>query len=374
MTVQTTLLIGTTKGLFTFESDADRRNWSCSGPYLGGWEVYSALGRSDQVDKIFVGTSHTAYGPSIRKSEDFGRNWTQIAKGPSYPSESGFALNRIWQIVPGHPSEPNTLYAGVEEGGLFVSRDGGETWSELAALTKHPTRSDWFPGNGGLCLHTILIHPDNPRRIWVGISAVGVFRSDDGGETWKTCNEGLARVPVGTPHPEVGYCVHKMVLDPDDPDTLYMQYHQGVFQSNDGAESWFPIEDGLPGDRISAELGAPFGFPIAVSRSGDLFLVPLESSEQRTMRDGRLLVYSRHRGSDRWKAIGDVMPNEPRHVNVLRDALTVDALEPYGTYFGTTSGEVFYSLDRGVTWDRMPGQYGRILSVKMWVREVWNGA
>jgi hypothetical protein len=140
--------------------------------------------------------------------------------------------------------------------------------------------------------------------MWVGISAVGVFRTDDGGETWRTCNEGLARVPVGTPHPEVGYCVHKMVLDPDDPDTLYMQYHQGVFQSNDGAETWFPIEDGLPGDRISAELGAPFGFPIVISRSGDHFLVPLESSDQRTMRDGRLLVYGKRRGSDRWEPVG----------------------------------------------------------------------
>ncbi len=374
MATQVRVLVGTTKGLFTFESDAERRDWNCRGPYLGGWEVYSVLGDSRHGDRIFAGTSHTAYGPSIRVSEDFGQHWIQIAEGPRYPRESDFALNRLWQIVPGHPSEPDTFLVGAEEAGLFVSRDRGHTWSELDTLTKHPTRPDWFPGNGGLCLHTILIHPDNPQRMWVAISAVGVFRTDDGGESWRTCNEGLARVPVGTPHPEVGYCVHKMVLDPDVPDTLYMQYHQGVFRSNDAAESWFPLEDGLPGDRISAELGTPFGFPIAVSRSGDLFLVPLESSEQRTMRDGRLLVYSMRRGSDRWEPVGDVVPDEPRHVSVLRDALAVDGLEPYGAYFGTTSGEVFYSLDGGAGWDRMPGQYGRILCVKAWVREGQDAA
>ncbi|MDP9353237.1 MAG: exo-alpha-sialidase [Chloroflexota bacterium] len=368
------VLVGTTKGLFTFESDSNRRNWTCSGPHLGGWEVYSVLGDARQSNRIFAGTSHAAYGPSLRVSTDLGQSWTQIAEGPSYSMESGFALNRVWQLVPGHPSEPNVLYAGVEEAGLFVSRDNGQTWRELDALTKHPTRPGWFPGAGGLCLHTILIHPDNPRRIWVGISAVGVFRTDDAGQSWHPCNEGLARVPVGTPHPEVGYCVHKMVLDPDDPDTLYMQYHQGVFQSKNAGESWFPIEDGLPGGRISTELGAPFGFPIAVSRSGDLFLVPLESSEQRTMRDGRLLVYGKRREGDRWKAVGDVVPDEPRHVNVLRDSLTVDSLEPYGVYFGTTSGEVFYSLDGGVGWDRMPGQYGRILCVKTWIREEQDAA
>lgn len=369
MAAQISLLVGTTKGLFTFESDAERRDWACAGPHLGGWEVYSVLGDSRHGDRIFAGTSHTAYGPSIRLSEDAGESWTQIADGPRYSPESGFSLNRVWQIIPGHPSEPDTLFAGVEEAGLFVSRDRGTTWTELDALTKHPTRPDWFPGNGGMCLHTILIHPDNPRTMWVGISAVGVFRTDDGGESWRTCNEGLARVPVGTAHPEVGYCVHKMVLDPDNPNTLYMQYHQGVFRSDDGGESWTPFEEGLPGDRISAEYGAPFGFPMAVSRSGEVFIIPLESSEQRTMRDGKLLVYRLQHGGDRWEPVGDVVPDEPRHVSVLRDALVVDSLEPYGTYFGTTSGEVFYSLDGGVQWDRMPGQYGRILSVKAWVRE-----
>ncbi len=359
------LLVGTNKGLFLYTSDIDRREWSLKGPFLSGWEIYSILGDSRHGHRIFAGVSHAAYGPTIRVSGDFGESWTQIEAGPAYSKESGFSLNRIWQLVPGAPSEPDTLYAGVEEAGLFVSRDRGLTWRELDALTKHPTRPGWFPGAGGMCLHTILVDPRNPRRIWVAMSAVGVFRSDDGGETWKTCNHGLARVPTGQPYPEVGYCIHKMAPDPDDPDTLYMQEHCGVFKSTDGGENWFPIEEGL----TMREGDAPFGFPICVSPTGDLFLIPLESSEQRTMRGGKLLVYSMQKGQSRWEPIGDVLPEEQRHVSVLRDAMSVDALDPYGVYFGTTSGEVFCSLDRGKSWDRLPGQLSRVLAVKPWIVE-----
>lgn len=358
------VLVGTNKGAFFYTSDLDRRKWSLTGPFLSGWEVYSILGDSRHGHRIFAGTSHAAYGPTIRVSDNFGETWTQIADGPRYSAESGFSLNRIWQIVQGPPSEPDSVYAGVEEAGLFVSRDRGATWRELDGLTKHPTRHGWSPGAGGMCLHTILFDPRNPRRIWVAMSAVGVFRSDDGGVTWKTCNEGLARVPTGQPYPEIGYCIHKMAVDPADPDTLYMQEHGGVFKSTDGGDHWFPIEEGLTlrGD-------APFGFPIAVSPTGDLFLIPLESSEKRTMRGGKLLVYSMPKGSDRWEPIGDVVPEEQRHVNVLRDAMSVDLLDPYGLYFGTTSGEVFCSIDRGRSWNRLPGQLSRILSVKPWIVE-----
>ncbi|HEY0826782.1 MAG TPA: exo-alpha-sialidase [Bacilli bacterium] len=358
------LLVGTNKGLFFYTSDHERQNWNLSGPYLSGWEVYSVLGDSRHGNRIFAGTSHAAYGPTIRVSDDFGSSWTQIEDGPSYSKESGFSLNRIWQIIKGHSSEPDTLYAGVEEAGLFVSRDRGATWRELEGLTKHSSRPNWFPGAGGMCLHTILIHPSNPHRIWVAMSAVGVFRTDDGGETWITCNKGLGRVPTGQPYDEVGYCIHKMTLDPNDSNTLYMQEHGGVFKSTDGADSWFPIEDGL-----NVSNNDPFGFPICTSNTGDSFLIPLESSEKRTMRDGKLLVYGMLKGSDRWEPIGDVVPNEQQHVNVLRDAATVDTLDPYGLYFGTTSGEVFYSLDRGKNWGRLPGQLSRILSVKMWILE-----
>ena len=359
------LLIGTSKGVFYYESNEDRREWSLKGPFLSGWEAYSVLGDSRRGHRLFAGTSHAAYGASIRVSDDFGDSWTQMEDSPSYSEESGFSLNRIWQIAPGPANEPDTLFAGAEEAGLFVSRDGGRRWTELDALTKHPTRPGWFPGAGGMCLHTILIDPRNPKRMWTATSAVGVFRTDDGGETWQPRNAGLARVPTGQPYEEVGYCVHKMVLDPENPDTLYMQEHGGVFRSTDGGDSWTPIEEGL----TLQEGDAPFGFPIVVAPNGDLFLAPLESSERRTMRGGKLLIYGRERGGDRWEPVGDVVPEEQRHVSVLRDAMAVDGLEPYGLYFGTTSGETFCSLDRGLSWTRLPGQLSRILTVKPWIVE-----
>ena len=359
------LLVGTNKGLFIYSSDVNRREWSLSGPFLSGWEVYSILGDSRQGHRIFAGTSHAAYGATIRMSNDMGESWTQIEQGPSYSKESGFSLNRIWQLVPGGTMEPKTLYAGVEEAGIFVSRDSGVSWQELDALTKHPTRPGWFGGAGGMCLHTIIIDPHNPLRIWVAISAVGVFRSEDGGQSWVACNHGLARVPTGQPYEEVGYCIHKMVIDPNQPDTLYMQEHGGVFKSIDGGDHWISIEDGL----TLKEGDYPFGFPICLSPTGDLFLIPLESSEQRTMRGGKLLVYGMLEGEHRWEPIGDVVPEEQKHVSVLRDAMSVDSMDPYGLYFGTTSGEVFYSLDRGKSWNRLPGQFSRILSVKPWIVE-----
>ncbi|WP_274365638.1 sialidase family protein [Paenibacillus thermotolerans] len=357
------LLIGTNKGVFYYSSDPERKNWSLHGPFLSGWEAYSVMGDSRQGNRLFAGTSHAAYGATIRYSDDFGESWTQVENGPSYSKESGFSLNRIWQLIPG--ADRNTVFAGAEEAGLFVSRDRGATWTELDALTKHPTRPGWFPGAGGMCLHTIIIDPRNADRMWVAMSAVGVFRTEDGGKSWHTANKGLARVPTGQPYDEIGYCIHKMVMDPQDPDILYMQEHGGVFMSKDGGDNWFPIEEGL----TLTEGGAPFGFPISVAPNGDLFLVPLESSEVRSTRGGKLLVYGRPRGGDRWDPIGDVVPEEQRHVSVLRDAMAVDSLEPYGLYFGTTSGEVFCSLDQGRTWDRLPGQLSRILSVKPWIVE-----
>jgi photosystem II stability/assembly factor-like uncharacterized protein len=352
------VLVGTTKGAFSYHSDERRSDWRMTGPYMAGWEVYSLLGDSRHGNRIFAGTSSYVYGPAIRVSEDFGESWTQVAGSPAYSEASGFKLKRIWQIVPGHPSEPDTLYAGVEEAGLFVSRDRGETWTELSALTSHPTRPGWFPGNGGLCLHTILVDPHNAKRLWVGISAVGAFRTDDGGETWKVCNEGVPRIPVGENYPEIGRCVHKMVLDPDAPNTLYMQYHGAVLKSTNGADSWEPIEKGLPSN---------FGFPLAVTKRGDLFLVPQRDDESRFLPEGRLRVFrSRDRG-DTWQLAGDGLPEQPEFGGVLRDAMAADPLEPAGIYFGTTVGEVFYSRDCGDQWAQLPGRLPRITTVKTWV-------
>lgn len=359
------LLVGTNKGLFVYESDGDRLKWEVRGPFLGGWEVYSVLGDSRSGNRLYAGTSHAAYGATIRVSDDFGQSWRQIENGPRYSQESGFPLNRIWQIAPGAPSQPDTIYAGAEEAGLFVSHDRGENWRELDALTKHPTRPEWIGGAGGMGLHTIIVDPDNPQRIWVAMSSVGVFRTDDGGETWKVCNNGLNRVPTGQPDESIGFCAHKVAGDPNNPDILYMQEHGGVFMSTDAADSWFPIEEGLI---VNGETRL-FGFPFAVAKNGDQFILPLESSEQRSVRGGKLLIWRRVHEGGSWVPIGDAMPEEQRHVNVLRDAMSVDTLEPYGLYFGTTSGEVFCSLDRGVSWDKLPGQFSRIMCVKPWIVE-----
>lgn len=359
MAERVVLLVGTTKGAFFFHSDAERREWRMTGPHLAGWEVYSLLG-DPRGGRVYAGTSHWVYGPTIRVSDDLGETWTEVAGTPRYPEGSGFKLERIWQLAPGHPSEPETLFAGVEEAGLFVSRDAGATWSEVSTLTGHPTRPSWFPGGGGLCLHTILVDPENPRRWWVAASAVGVFRTDDGGETWKVCNTGLHRVPTGQQETAVDRCVHKIVLDPRDSDTLYMQFHGGVFRSTDGADSWEPMEDGLP---------SVFGFPMCITRSGTAFCVPLQSDEQRVFRDGRIRVYRRGNGSSSWEPVGEGLPEEPQYVGVLRDSMATDTLDPAGVYFGTSMGEVFWSADEGEHWDRLPAQLPRITTVKAWVTD-----
>ena len=362
-----TLMVGTTKGAFFFNSDSGRQSWEMTGPHLDGWEIYSLYGDTHKDNRIFAGTSHFVYGPTIRISDDFGDNWMQVEASPRYTEESGHKLNRIWQIVPGHASQPDTLFAGVDEAGLFTSRDGGLTWTEVTGLTQHSTRSEWAPGNGGLCLHTILVDPTNADRMWVGISAVGVFRSDDGGLSWVVRNGGLPQGPTGVRTEDVGRCVHKLVLDPKDPNTLYCQFHGGVFKSTDAADSWEAIEAGLPGN---------FGFPMGVTSGGDLFVIPLESDMQRHVKNGQLRVYRSRDGGANWTTSGQGLPDQPHYVGVLRDAMSVDSLEPAGIYFGTSMGEVFYSVDGGDNWSRLPGQFPRITFVKAWVRnaEVAGGA
>jgi hypothetical protein len=352
------VLIGTVKGAFFYHTDLARADWELAGPHLAGWEVYSLCG-DPRSGRILAGTCSYTYGATLRETCDFGATWKEVEHGPAYPAESGFKLKRIWQIVPGHTSQPGTWYAGVEEAGLFASRDDGRTWSEISSLTQHPTRPQWFPGNGGMCLHTILTDPTNSQRLWVAASAIGVFRSDDAGATWRTCNRDLPLVPTGlSVETEVSRCVHKMVLDPKIPGVLYQQFHGGVFKSEDGGETWKPIANGLPSN---------FGFPMVITTAGDLFIVPLTSDEQRFVPEGALKVYrSRDRGRT-WKSLGRGLPREPHYVGVLRDAMAVDPLQPAGVYFGTTMGEVFCSANNGESWRQLPGQFPRITTVKTWL-------
>jgi hypothetical protein len=352
------LLIGTVKGVFLYRTDERRTEWTLSGPHLGGWEIFSLSGDS-RNGRILAGTGHFAHGPTIRTSSDLGETWTGVERDPRFPSGSAFELKHIWQIVPGHPGEPGVWYAGVDDAALFVSRDDGQTWGELEGLSTHPTRPRWVPGFGGLCLHSVLVDPTNPRRLWVGISAVGVFRTENTGTTWQLCNEWLHNVaPEFVPDPEMGRCVHKMVLDPQRPGVLYLQFHGGVFRSENAGDSWTRISAGLPHD---------FGFPMAISQRGDLFVVPLLSDENRVVPEGALKVWrSRDQGRS-WRALTSGLPQKEHFVGVLRDAMTADAFDPAGIYVGTTAGELFFSRDDGESWERLPGQFPRITSLRAWV-------
>ncbi len=356
---QLVVLISTVKGAFFYHTDEHREHWKLTGPHLAGSEVYSLCGDT-RGGRIFAGTGHFMEGVTLRVSRDLGDNWEAVERTPGNPTGPNAELKHIWQIVPGHPSEPGTWYAGVDDAGLFVSRDDGRAWTELDGLTRHPTRPNWPPGNGGLCLHTILIDPSNRRRLWVAISAVGVFRSDDAGVSWQLCNTGLPNVaPEFIKAEGMGRCVHKMALDPERPGVLYQQFHNGVFKSDDAGETWDSIANGLPSD---------FGFPIVVTPRGSLFIVPLVSGMNRVVPDGKLKVWrSRDRGAS-WQPLTNGLPQEQHFVGVLRDAMTTDPLSPAGIYFGTTMGELFYSTDDGDTWQRLPVQFPRITSIKTWVR------
>lgn len=355
---QVRVLVGTTKGAFFFHSDENRKEWRMTGPHLPGWEVYSVLGDRRNPNRVYAGTSHFVYGPTIRVSEDLGENWKEIPNGPRY-AENTFELKRIWQLAQGR-QDPDTFYAGVEDAGLFVSHDNGESWNEVVGLSNVPSRPNWFPGGGGLCLHTILNHPTDPDRLWVAISAVGIFRSDDGGQSWTLGTKGLPAVATGQPDTGIARCVHKVVLDPSDPDKLYMQFHGGVFRSTDGGLSWSSIESGLPGN---------FGFPMCASRAGDLYVVPLDSDERRYVKDGKLRVYRSRDHGDSWQPLENGLPDSPEFVGVLRDSMDVDEMDPAGIYFGTTSGELFFSADGGEEWSQIPAQLPRITMVRSWVTE-----
>jgi photosystem II stability/assembly factor-like uncharacterized protein len=352
------LLIGTVKGVFLYHSDEHRAEWTLTGPHLGGWEVFSLCGDS-RNGRILAGTGHFMHGPTIRTSLDFGKTWEPVKQDPRFPEGTKAELKHIWQIVPGHPDERGVWYAGVDDAALFISRDDAQTWSEVTALTQHPTRPRWVPGFGGLCLHSIVVDPQNARRLWVGISAVGVFRTDDGGDSWRLCNEGLHNVAPGfVKDPDMGRCVHKLVLDPARPGGLAMQFHGGVFVSENAGDSWRRISTGLPND---------FGFPMAATKSGGLFVVPLLSDENRVVPEGALKVWrSRDQGRS-WRALTNGLPQKEHYVGVLRDAMTSDQLEPAGVYFGTTGGELFYSRDDGENWHKLPAQFPRITTLKSWL-------
>lgn len=346
MSVQ--LLIGTDKGGFLATANGSRRDWSIDGPLFKGWKVTASA--RDEHGRVLLATSSFVYGAAIQISDDL-TNWRQAEQGPAWPDGSGRKLNQIWTIN----AEHNRYYLGVDEAGLFSSDDRGESWQPVDSLNEHPTRSGWQPGAGGLCLHSILIDPTSPDRIWVGISAVGVFRSDDGGRTWSPKNTGVPHVLEDEKHKEIGFCVHGLALDPDNPDVIYRREHVGMFRSTDGGDTWHRIETGL---------SSWFGFPITVDRNtGTLWCVPLESDEYRVPPNGRLDVFRSTDRGETWQAMSDGLPRQHCWAGVLRGAMDVDELSPCGVYFGTSSGDVYISADAGEHWTKLPATLPRIMSV-----------
>ena len=356
----TLLLVGTMKGLFALRTQDDREHFELSGPSFAGEEVYATcIDTRGSTPRLFVGSVSNHWGPVLRRSDDGGDSWTEDRRAAlSFPTESGASLVRIWQLVPGPADEPDTLYAGVEPAALFRSEDGGQTFTLMRGLWDHPHRSQWQPGGGGLCLHTVLLHPRQPDQLLVAVSAAGVYRSDDGGETWRAANTGIV-VPFlpDAPAPEFGQCVHKVSRDAGDPERLYLQHHGGIYRSDDGGETW---------TSMTPIGGMDFGFPVVAhpSRPNTAYLLPLHSDEYRCTPGGRCTVWRTSDGGTSWEPLTAGLPQHDAHLTVLRDGFTTDGQAPAGLYFGTRSGEVYGSTDDGDTWQVLAEHLPPVLSVR----------
>ncbi|MBI4409211.1 MAG: hypothetical protein HY561_05855 [Gemmatimonadetes bacterium] len=354
MPARVRLLVGTKRGLFLVRSDAERAHWSVSPPLLDGREVYHAWIDPRDRRSAWAATDHMVWGAHAHRSGDRGESWEVLEAAPHYADERG--LKAIWYLAPGPAAEPDTVYAGIEPAGLFMSRDRGASWESVRSLNEHPTASTWQPAGGGLALHSIETDPTSPRRMYCAISAGGVYRTDDGGESWRPVNRGVRAEFLPQPQPEAGQCVHKLVLHPAKPERLYQQNHCGVYRTDDRGETWVEITAGLPSD---------FGYALAVD-PGDpdaLFVIPEESSHMRATVEGMLRVYRSRDAGASWEPLTRGLPQASAYVSILRDAMCSDSLEPCGVYFGTSSGHLFASRNRGESWELVAGFLPRILSV-----------
>jgi photosystem II stability/assembly factor-like uncharacterized protein len=362
------VLVGTRKGAFIMTSDGKRGSWDVSGPHFGGWEIYHLKGSPADPNRIYASQSTSWHGQVIQRSSDGGKTWDVVGNKFAYEGPVGthlwydgtsrpFEFTRVWHLEPSL-DDPDTVYAGIQDAALYRSADGGQTWQELTGLRTHPSAPAWQPGAGGMCLHTILLDPKTAGRIFVAISAAGTFRSDDGGATWRPINHGLVSEQIPDPRAEVGHCVHRIAMHPSRPGVLFMQKHWDVMRSDDAGETWREVSGNLPTD---------FGFPIDVHahEPETIYVVPIKSDSEHYVPEGRLRVYRSRTGGNEWEALTKGLPQKDCYVNVLRDAMAVDALDPCGVYFGTTGGQVYCSADAGDSWAPIVRDLPSVVSIEV---------
>ena len=355
------LLVGTIKGAFLFRSDGAREKWVKAGPYFPGRSIYALAhdGRNGRK-RLWAAVNSPFWGSFLSSSNDFGLTWSDPETyNIKFPEGSDVSLKQIWQIAEGHPNEPDTLYCGVEPAALFKSADAGETWSLERGLFDHPHRTQWMPGGGGLCLHTILPDPSNPDRLLVAISTGGVYRTDDGGKNWQPRNKGIRAkfLPPDQQYPEWGQCVHKVVSHPSNANRMFLQHHWGIYRSDDAGDSWNDIGNGVPSD---------FGFAMEIDPHdpNTVYVIPIESDEFRCTPEAKLRVYRTKNAGDSWEPLSEGLPQEDALETILRDNLKADANDPTGLYFGTRSGKLFGSKNGGDSWTMISEGLPAITCVK----------
>jgi hypothetical protein len=353
------LTIGTGKGLYLARSDDDRRSWQVSGPHFPMTGVYAtAIDNRPARPRLLVGVASSHFGPSVSASDDLGQSWREPEQAPvAFPADAGATLERVWQIAPGPPDQPDRVYVGTQPSALFVSDDGGVSFRLVQSLWDHPHRPQWEGGFGGQAIHTVLPHPDDPARVLVAMSTGGVYRTADGGESWSPSNTGIKAYFLPDQFPEFGQCVHKAARDSGDPERLYAQNHHGVYRSDDGGTSWTSISEGLPSD---------FGFPMVAHprRSGVIWNFPLIADGKRYPVDEKCRVFRSSDAGATWEPLSQGLPTEPFYPSVLRDAMCADDAERVGVYFGTRSGEVYASRDEGDSWALVASHLPDVLCVR----------
>jgi len=362
------VLVGTRKGAFILTSDEKRQQWDVSGPHMSGWEIYHLKGSPANPDRIYASQSSGWFGQMMQRSDDAGKTWEPVGNEFAYNgvtsnhmwydgTQHPWEFKRVWHVEPS-PSDPDAVYAGVEDAALFKSTDGGASWHELSSLRKVKGHL-WQPGAGGMCLHTILLDPSNPDRIVIAISAAGAFRTDDGGQTWLPINRGL-HSPYELPDPDadVGHCVHNLAMHRSRPDVLFMQKHWDVMRSDNAGDMWHEVSGNLPTD---------FGFPIVVHahEPETIYVVPIKSDSEHFPPEGKLRVYRSRTGGNEWEALTNGLPQSDCYVNILRDSMAVDQMESCGIYFGTTGGQVYGSSDSGDTWTAIVRDLPPVVSVEV---------